>query len=106
MLQQEFFRVDDPGWIRDVARAHPWAALISHTAHRGLVVSHLPVLVEELEYDLNDDLEDDLEQDAAPTLHTYRPGTSRSCTSTAASKSSARRTPTRTGSPPPSPDSG
>ncbi|MFJ6074502.1 FMN-binding negative transcriptional regulator [Streptomyces sp. NPDC093065] len=46
MLQQEIFRVDDPGWIRDLAHAHPWAALISNTEHGGLVVSHLPVLVE------------------------------------------------------------
>ncbi|MDH6214059.1 FMN-binding negative transcriptional regulator [Streptomyces pseudovenezuelae] len=46
MLQQEVFRVDDPGWIRDLARAHPWATLISHTPDRGLIVSHLPVLVD------------------------------------------------------------
>ncbi|MGW3646249.1 FMN-binding negative transcriptional regulator [Streptomyces sp. NPDC000878] len=46
MLEQEIFRVNDPGWIRDLARAHPWATLISHTPDRGLVVSHLPVLVD------------------------------------------------------------
>ncbi|MFD5654006.1 amidohydrolase family protein [Streptomyces sp. NPDC127039] len=46
MLQQEIFRVDDPEWIRDLAHAHPWATLISNTEHGGLVVSHLPVLVE------------------------------------------------------------
>ncbi|MFI0480103.1 FMN-binding negative transcriptional regulator [Actinomadura sp. 9N215] len=47
MLQQEIFRVADPGWIREFARAHSWATLISHTAPRGLVVSHLPVLVDQ-----------------------------------------------------------
>ncbi|WP_328364283.1 FMN-binding negative transcriptional regulator [Streptomyces sp. NBC_00445] len=47
MLEQEIFRVEDPGWIRDLVRAHPWATLISHTAGHGLVVSHLPVLVED-----------------------------------------------------------
>ncbi|MFD4350379.1 FMN-binding negative transcriptional regulator [Streptomyces coelicoflavus] len=46
MLQQEIFRVDDPVWIRDLAHAHPWATLVSNTDHGGLVVSHLPVLVE------------------------------------------------------------
>ncbi|MEV0221751.1 FMN-binding negative transcriptional regulator [Streptomyces sp. NPDC050704] len=56
MPQQEIFRVDGPGAIRDLARARPRATLISHTAHRGPVVSHLPVLV------------DDAEQGAAPTL--------------------------------------
>ncbi|MGW4032983.1 FMN-binding negative transcriptional regulator [Streptomyces sp. NPDC004838] len=46
MLRQEIFRVDDPGWIRDLTRAHPWATLISNTARGGPVVSHLPVLVD------------------------------------------------------------
>ncbi len=54
MLEQEVFRVDDPGWIRGLARAHPWATLISHTAHRGLVVSHLPVLVDDSRQDSGD----------------------------------------------------
>ncbi|MDQ0779564.1 transcriptional regulator [Streptomyces aurantiacus] len=54
MLQQEVFRVDDPGWMRDLARDHPWATLISHTAHRGLVVSHLPVLVDDSRQDTGD----------------------------------------------------
>ncbi|WP_210588378.1 FMN-binding negative transcriptional regulator [Streptomyces sp. GESEQ-35] len=48
--------MNDPGWIRDLVCAHPWATLISHTAHRGLVVSHLPVLM------------DDSKDDAVPTL--------------------------------------
>ncbi|MGW2289686.1 FMN-binding negative transcriptional regulator [Streptomyces phaeochromogenes] len=51
MLEQEIFRVDDPGRIRDLARAHPWATLISHTPDRGLVVSHLPVLVDDSRQD-------------------------------------------------------
>ncbi|MFD3311217.1 FMN-binding negative transcriptional regulator [Streptomyces sp. NPDC058656] len=51
MLEQEIFRVTDPGRIRDLARAHPWATLISHTPDRGLVVSHLPVLVDESRQD-------------------------------------------------------
>ncbi|MCX4904708.1 FMN-binding negative transcriptional regulator [Streptomyces sp. NBC_00878] len=51
MLEQEIFRVTDPGWIRDLARAHPWATLISHTPDRGLVVSHLPVLVDDSRQD-------------------------------------------------------
>ncbi|MEU9189003.1 FMN-binding negative transcriptional regulator [Streptomyces sp. NPDC048484] len=51
MLQQEVFRVDDSGWIRDLARAHPWATLVSHTARHGLVVSHLPVLVDDSRQD-------------------------------------------------------
>ncbi|MGW6459731.1 FMN-binding negative transcriptional regulator [Streptomyces sp. NPDC055078] len=49
MLRQEIFRVDDPGWIRELARDHPWATLISNTARRGLVVSHCPVLVDRAE---------------------------------------------------------
>ncbi|WP_445520548.1 FMN-binding negative transcriptional regulator [Streptomyces sp. NEAU-174] len=54
MLQQEIFQVDDSGWIRGLARAHPWATLISHTADRGLVVSHLPVLVDDSRQDTED----------------------------------------------------
>lgn len=54
MLEQEIFRVDDPGRIRDLARAHPWATLISHTPDRGLVVSHLPVLVDDSRQDAGD----------------------------------------------------
>jgi transcriptional regulator len=47
MLEQEIFRVDDPAWIRDLARAHPWATLISHAPDLGLVISHLPVLIDD-----------------------------------------------------------
>ncbi|MEV2230063.1 FMN-binding negative transcriptional regulator [Streptomyces phaeochromogenes] len=54
MLEQEIFRVTDPGRIRDLARAHPWATLISHTPDRGLVVSHLPVLVDDPRQDAGD----------------------------------------------------
>ncbi|MFJ2829910.1 FMN-binding negative transcriptional regulator [Streptomyces sp. NPDC087263] len=54
MLQQEIFRVDDLGWMRDLTRAHPWATLISHTPHRGLVVSHLPVLVDDAPHGTGD----------------------------------------------------
>ncbi|MGW6906792.1 FMN-binding negative transcriptional regulator [Streptomyces sp. NPDC054940] len=59
MLEQEIFRVEDPGWIRGLARDHPWATLISHTTHHGLVVSHLPVLVDDSPQDIGD---------AVPTL--------------------------------------
>lgn len=45
MMRQEIFRVDDPAWMRELADTHPWATLVSDTPH-GLVVSHLPVLVE------------------------------------------------------------
>ncbi|MFI1396039.1 FMN-binding negative transcriptional regulator [Streptomyces sp. NPDC020681] len=46
MLEQKVFEIDDPCRIRELARKHPWATLASHTASRGLVVSHLPVLVD------------------------------------------------------------
>ncbi|AXK35013.1 FMN-binding negative transcriptional regulator [Streptomyces armeniacus] len=47
MLQQKIFEVTDPRQIRDLVRSHSWATLVSHTPARGLVVSHLPVLVED-----------------------------------------------------------
>ncbi len=47
MLQQKIFEVDDPVAVRDLIAAHSWATLVSHTPGDGLVVSHLPVLVEE-----------------------------------------------------------
>ncbi|RLL65959.1 FMN-binding negative transcriptional regulator [Streptomyces sp. Z26] len=45
MLEQKIFDVTDPRLIRDLVRRHSWATLVSHTPARGLVVSHLPVLV-------------------------------------------------------------
>lgn len=47
MLNQEIFRIDDPGRIRDLVRTHPWATLVSHTDRNGLVASHLPVLLDD-----------------------------------------------------------
>ncbi|MEV7421203.1 FMN-binding negative transcriptional regulator [Streptomyces sp. NPDC091212] len=46
MLRQEIFEITDPERIRDLIRTHSWATLISHVPDRGMVVSHLPVLVE------------------------------------------------------------
>lgn len=47
MLEQPPYSVDDPAEIVDLIRANPWATLISATGDSGLVVSHLPVIVED-----------------------------------------------------------
>lgn len=52
MLEQPVFRIADPQRARDLVRQYPWAVLVSHTPAAGLVVSHLPVLVEESTSDL------------------------------------------------------
>lgn len=46
MLNQDVFRVEDPDLIREFARTHAWATLVSPTGRSGLVVSHLPVVVD------------------------------------------------------------
>jgi transcriptional regulator len=45
MLRQSRFDVTDPAALRALVDAHPWATLVSATPD-GLVVSHLPVIVD------------------------------------------------------------
>lgn len=48
MLEQKTFELSDPRRVRELLRRHSWVTLVSHTPARGLVVSHLPVLVEDV----------------------------------------------------------
>jgi transcriptional regulator len=52
MLEQPIFLIEDPAKVRELVRAHAWATLVSHVGSQGLVVSHLPVLVDESEPEL------------------------------------------------------
>jgi transcriptional regulator len=45
MLRQRLFDVTDPAALRALVDAYPWATLVSATPD-GLVVSHLPVIVD------------------------------------------------------------
>lgn len=47
MLEQKTFELSDPRRVRELLRRHSWVTLVSHTPARGLVVSHLPVLVDD-----------------------------------------------------------
>lgn len=47
MLEQKTFELSDPRRVRELLRRHSWVTLVSHTPARGLVVSHLPALVED-----------------------------------------------------------
>lgn len=57
MLEQPHYAVDDPEAIVKLIRAHPWATLVSVIGDSldgsGLVVSHLPVIVENNRADPN-----------------------------------------------------
>ena len=47
MLEQSVFAINDPRRVREVVHRHPWATIVTHIEEEGLVVSHLPVLIEE-----------------------------------------------------------
>jgi len=46
MQQIRHFKMEDPAEVRRLVRAHPWATIVTHTS-RGLIASHLPILLEE-----------------------------------------------------------
>ncbi len=45
MRRTPAYIVDDPEWVKQLIRAHPWATIVSDTAN-GLVASHYPVILE------------------------------------------------------------
>ena len=46
MQQNPQYRVDDPGFVRDLVATHPWATLVSHVDGEP-VASHTPLLLDE-----------------------------------------------------------
>src|SRR5690554_2824070 len=46
VLDSPIYRITDEAVVRDLTRAHGWVTLVSHTS-KGLVASHLPVVVED-----------------------------------------------------------
>ncbi|MGY4644924.1 FMN-binding negative transcriptional regulator [Cellulomonas sp. URHB0016] len=46
MRQTPRYLMTDPGEVKALVRAHPWATFVSATSH-GLLASHYPVLLEE-----------------------------------------------------------
>lgn len=46
MLEQRTYAMTDVAELREVVAAHGWATMVTATPNRGLVVSHLPIVVD------------------------------------------------------------
>lgn len=46
MLEQRIYAMTDVAELREVVAAHGWATMVTATPDRGMVVSHLPIVVD------------------------------------------------------------